>query len=80
MEDVLGSEDFVTSLYGYDSFINDDEEGIYNGDPNEKGYQGHLDSPEIDKIIYNIDEERAANSYDQYIGSKVVLPDRRVRN
>ena len=34
LEDALGSEDFGTSLDGYDSFINDDEEGIAKGDPN----------------------------------------------
>ena len=59
----------------YDSFTNDDEEGISKGDPNVEGYQGPPDSPDIDEIIDNSDEERAPNSYDQYIGAKVVLPD-----
>ena len=31
------------------------------------------DSPEIYEMLDNIDEERAANSYDQYIGDEVVL-------
>ena len=75
MEDVLEIEYFVTSLDGYDSFINDDEEGIAKGDPNKEGYQGPPDYPEIDEIIDNSDEEKAANSYDQYIGSEVVLLD-----
>ena len=57
--------------------MNDDEEGINKGDPDEEGYQGPPDSPEIDEIIDNSDEERAANYYDQYIGAKVVLPDRK---
>ena len=57
--------------------MNDDEEGIAKGDPNEEGYQGTLDSPEIDEIIDNSHEERAANYYDQYIGSEVVLSDRK---
>ena len=35
LETTLGSEDFSTSLYGCDSFINDDEEGTAKGDPNE---------------------------------------------
>ena len=34
LEDVLLSKELGTSLYGYDSFINDDEEGIAKGDPN----------------------------------------------
>ena len=50
---------------GYESFINDDEEGIYKGDHNKEVYQGPLYYPEIDGIIDNSDEERAANSYDQ---------------
>ena len=75
MEDALGSEDFGTSLDGYYSFVNDDEEGIAKGDPNEEGYQGYPDSPDIDEIIDNSDEERSANYYDQYIGAEVVLPD-----
>ena len=61
---------------GYYSFINDDEEGVDKGDPNEEGYQGPPDSPYIYEIIDNSDEEIAANSYDQYIGADVVLPDR----
>ena len=65
MEDALGREDFGTSLDGYESFINDYEEGIGKGDPNKEGYQGPPDSPEKDEIIDNSDEERAANSYEQ---------------
>ena len=33
--------------------------------------------PEIDEIIDNSDEERAANSYDQYLGVEVGIPDRK---
>ena len=36
MEAALESEEFVISLDGYDSFINDDEEGTIKGDPNEE--------------------------------------------
>ena len=77
LEDVLGSEEFDTSLYGYDSFINDNQEGIDKGYFNEEGYQGPPDSPDIDEILDNSDEERADNSYDQCIGPEVVLPDRK---
>ena len=62
---------------GYDSFNNNDEEVISQGDPNKEGYQGPTDSPEIDEIKDDRDEERVANSYDQYIGAEVVLPDRK---
>ena len=31
----LGSEDFGTSLDGYDSFMNDNEEGIAKGETND---------------------------------------------
>ena len=38
------------SIYQYEcaSFINDDEEGISKGNPNEEEYQGPQDSPGID--------------------------------
>ena len=61
----------------YKSFINDDEEVIDKGEPNEEGYQGPPDPPDIYKRMDNSDEERVANSYDQYIGAEVVLPDRK---
>ena len=60
---------------GYDSFINYDEEGIAKFDPNKDGYQGPPYYPEIDELIDNRYEERAANSYYQYIGDEVVLLD-----
>ena len=75
LEDALGGEGFGTSFDGYESFVNDDKEGISKGEPNEEGYQEPPDSPEIYKIIDNKDEENLDNSYDQYIGAKVVLPD-----
>ena len=62
---------------GYILLINDDEEGITKGDPKEEGYQVPPDSPEIYEIIDNSDEERADNSYDQYIVYEVVLHDRK---
>ena len=35
LEDVIGIAESGTSLYGYESLLNDDEESIYEGDPNE---------------------------------------------
>ena len=49
--------------------INDDEEGIAKGDPNKEVYQGPPDYPDIDEMINNSDEERVANSYEEYIGA-----------
>ena len=65
LEDSLVSEDFGTSLDGYYSFVNDDDEGIAKVEPNEEVYQWPPYLPDIYEIIYNSDEERAASSYDQ---------------
>ena len=62
---------------GYDSFVNDDEEVIVKVGPNKEEYKVPPDSPEIDEIIDDSDEEREASSYDQHIGAEVVLTDRR---
>ena len=61
----------------YDSFINDDEEGDANSEPNKEEYQVILDSPEIYDIINISDLKRTDNSNDQYIGSEVLLPNRK---
>ena len=39
--------------------------GIAKGEPNKEVYQGTPDSLYIDEIIYNCDEQREANYYDQ---------------
>ena len=62
---------------GHESFINYDEGGFSKGDPNEEVYQGPPNYPEIYEIIDNSDEERVDNSYDQYIGDNILLPDRK---
>ena len=80
MEALLGSEYFGTILGCYDSFILDDSEVTIKFYPNEEEYQGLLDFPEIYYIIYHSYEERAVNSYGQYIGSEVVLPDWKGKN
>ena len=77
LEYELGSENFGTSLYGYDSFINNDKEGIPKGDPNKERYQGPTYYPVIYEIIDNSDEESEAKYYDQYIGDEVVLPNQK---
>ena len=46
-------------------------------DHNEEEYQGLPDSPEIYVTIENSDKERAANSYDQYIGDEFVISDQK---
>ena len=55
MEDVLGRKEFGTSLDGYHSFINDDEEVIAKGDPNKEGYQELPYYSDIYEIIDNSD-------------------------
>ena len=77
LEVAHGSEDFGSSLDGYDSFIGGDEEDTAKGYLNEEEYQELPYSPDIHEIMDNSDEERAANYYDQYIGAEVVLPDRK---
>ena len=56
MEDILGSEDFGTILDEYNSFINDAEDSIAKGDPNEEVYKEPPDSPGIYEILHNSDK------------------------
>ena len=74
LEAPLGSDYFETILGGYDSLINDSEEGTKEVDPNEEQYQVLLYYPNIDVVIDHINSKRVYNSYDQYVGAAVLLP------
>ena len=80
LEVSLGSEDFGTSLDGYDSFIDDDEEGTAKGYLNEEEYQGLPYSPDIHNIIDNSDEEGRPTIMTNILGLKLCYLIRRVRN
>ena len=73
LEAALVSDKFGISLDFYVSFVIYEEEDTVKGELNEDEYQGLPYYPDIDDIMYNSDEERTASSYDQYIGSEVVL-------
>ena len=44
------------------------------GGPNKEDYQDPTNSPELDGVIDNINEGKAADLYDKYNGSEIVLP------
>ena len=75
LEYAIGSDNFGIILNSYDIFKNDDEEAIKNGDANEEEYQGLTGYPELNDAIYNSNEEKASNSYNQYIRDEVALHD-----
>ena len=71
MEYSLVSEEFGTSLDGYDSFSNGDEEGTVEGDPTEEEYQGIPDPPEIDDIMDKVMKKRHATVMANPLGLKL---------
>ena len=71
--DALGEEDSTSDMDGLFGFTNDDELGIIDAD--EEEYQGLPDSPDIDEVVDNTDLRAQADTYDQFIGAKVSLPD-----
>ena len=73
----LRSDDFWTNFDGYGSFINDDEDSTTKGGTDKEEYQGLSYFPEIGDFINNSDEDIPANSYNQYVGVEVVLPDQK---
>ena len=75
LEYSLGSDNFVTSLDGYDALINIDKEYFAKCDQNGWNSQGLPYYTELYSDVDNINEEKLADPYDQYIVDEVVLPD-----
>ena len=72
--DALESENVGDSLDEYYTFIKYYKEAVSKGDPNEKDYKVLLNYLELDDVIENREKEKSSDSYYQYIGSEVVLP------
>ena len=80
MYKAIGDDDFVTDLDGMTNFINDDEEvddKLVDDklDLFEEQYLGLPNTPEIDEVVDNTDRRKQADTYDQFIGAEVALPD-----
>ena len=83
MNKAIGDDDFVTDLDGMTSFINDDVEDVDVDKIEEddilewmeEKYQGLPKIPEIDDVVDNSDRRKQADTYDQFLGAEVALPD-----
>ena len=80
MYKAIRDDDFVTDLDGITSFINDNEEVDEKLDDDkldlfEEKNLGLPDPPEIDEVVDNTDRRKQADTYDQFIGAEVALPD-----
>ena len=65
LEASLRSDDFLSSLSVYDEFINDDEESVAKVYTNEEEYQRLTNYIDLNDVIDNINELKAADLYDQ---------------
>ena len=80
MNKAIGSDDFVTDLDGMTNFINDDVDVDKVEDDDildwlEEKYQGLPKTPEIDDVVDNSDRRKQADTYDQFLGAEVAIPD-----
>ena len=80
MNKAIGSDKFITDLDGMTNFINDDVEVVISEEDDilnwlEEKYQGLPKIPEIDDIVDNSDRRKQADTYDQFLGDEVEIPD-----
>ena len=80
MNNAIRDEDFVTNLDVMINFINDDVDVNKVEDDEildwlEEKYQGLPKNPEIDDVVDNSDRRKQADTYDQFLGAEVAIPD-----
>ena len=76
LETTIGTDEFVTDMDGWDAFVNDDIPGETDEDLLDYIQQNHgiPEMPEIDDIVNHDDARKQADTYDQFIGAEVCLP------
>ena len=60
-----------------DDFVHDDMKAVAGDEHVEGDYYGLEEPHDIDDVVDNTDERTMANTYDQYIGAEVSVPDRK---
>ena len=79
MDKSIGSEEFITDLDGMTNFIDDDVE-VDKADNDdildwlEEKYQGLLKILDIDHVVDNSDRRKQTDTYDQFLGAEVAIP------
>ena len=79
MNKSIGSGEFITDLDGMTNFINDDVEVDKAGDDYildwlEEKYQVLPKIHDIDDVVDNSDRRKQADTYDQFLGAEVAIP------
>ena len=71
----IGSNEFMSDLNGIDAFINEEVQSQEGGDVWEEPYQVLPDSSEMDEVMDQENDEKAVDTYDQFVGTEVCIPD-----
>lgn len=76
LEQALGSNDFVTDMDGWDAFVNKDIPDETDEDLLDyiEEYHGLPDTPEVDNYVNNEHLRQQDDTYDQFVGAQVCLP------
>ena len=65
----------MLDLNGMDAFINEEVPSQEEEDVWQKPYQGFPDSPDMVNVVDQENYEKTVDTYDQFIGAEVCLPD-----
>ena len=75
----IGIDEFISDIDGMYAFINEEVPSQEGGDIWEELYQGFPDSPEMEDVVNQENSKKATDTYDQFVGADVCLPDERGR-
>ena len=73
LESVIGADEFMLYLGGMNEFINKEVPSQKEEDVWEEPHQGLPDSPEMDDVVNQENDEKAIDTYDQFVGAEVCL-------
>ena len=75
IESAIGADGFMSDLDGMDAFINEEVPSQEEEDVWEEPYQILPDSPDMDDVVYQENDEKYVDTYDQFVGAEICLPD-----
>ena len=80
LHSILGEKEFTTNMDGFSDFINDDVDSGSSMDEDVLDwmgkYLGPQDTKDIDAMVDHSDARKQADTYDNFIGAEVAMPNR----
>ena len=79
LQSSIGKDEFMSDLDGMDAFINQEVPSHEEEDVWEEPYQELPESPDMGDVVDQENSENSVETYDQFVGAQLCLPDEQER-